>query len=121
LREREDRIVDELVALEALAGSGTEPGFVSRSGLVTGASDDDERVVMFEGDEALCRHQKQECSRERAMRSRVEYRLLGRTRVSVIELCIPAMMFRPGQNWVTGMNPHHPMGALDTEGARGCD
>jgi hypothetical protein len=49
IRQREDRIVDELIALEALAGSGTELRFrlaFRVSSLL--ASDDDERVAVFE-------------------------------------------------------------------------
>jgi hypothetical protein len=49
IRQREDRIVDELIALEALAGSGTELRFrlaFRVSSLL--ASDDDERVALFE-------------------------------------------------------------------------
>jgi hypothetical protein len=49
VRQREDRIVDELIALEALAGSGTELRFrlaFRVSSLL--ASDDDERLMLFE-------------------------------------------------------------------------
>jgi hypothetical protein len=49
LRQREDRIIDQLIALEALAGSGTELRFrlaFRISALL--ASDDDERLALFE-------------------------------------------------------------------------
>ncbi|HEY6679099.1 MAG TPA: hypothetical protein VI411_09390 [Actinomycetota bacterium] len=49
LRQREDRIIDELIALEALAGSRTELRFrlaFRISSLV--ASDEDERLAVFE-------------------------------------------------------------------------
>lgn len=49
IRQRDDRIVDQLIALEALAGSGTELRFrlaFRVSSLL--ASDDDERLALFE-------------------------------------------------------------------------
>jgi hypothetical protein len=49
LGQREDRIIDELIALEALAGSGTELRFrlaFRISSLL--ASDDDERLALFD-------------------------------------------------------------------------
>ena len=49
IRQREDRIIDELIALEALAGSGTELRFrlaFRVSSLL--ASDDHERLALFE-------------------------------------------------------------------------
>lgn len=49
VRQRDDRIVDELIALEALAGSGTELRFrlaFRISSLL--AHDDDERLALFE-------------------------------------------------------------------------
>jgi len=48
IRQREDRIIDELIALEALAGSGTELRFrlaFRVSSLL--ASDDHERLALF--------------------------------------------------------------------------
>jgi Apea-like HEPN len=49
VRQREDRIIDELIALEALAGSGTELRFrlAFRISSIL-AADDDERLALFE-------------------------------------------------------------------------
>jgi hypothetical protein len=49
IKQREDRIIDELIALEALAGSGTELRFRLAFRISsTLASDDDERLAVFE-------------------------------------------------------------------------